>query len=117
MKTNKIMVKLELKREELDYLKEMMENVLDNVNETDYNEEHQKMIEDLYSKMVCVNFDKLITKERTQIQKLTDELNWFRCYGEYIGTNYSSIDGEACSYADGDFDGDIYNNLEKYNYG
>ena len=72
MKTNKIMVKLELKREELDYLKEMMENVLDNVNETDYNEEHQKMIEDLYSKMVCVNFDKLITKERTQIQKLTD---------------------------------------------
>ena len=112
MKTNKIMIKLELKREELDYLKEMMENVIDNLNGTEIDYD-VKMIEDLYSKMVCVNFDKLITKERTQIQKLTDELNWFRCYGEYVGTNYSSIDGEACSYADGDFDDDGYNNLEK----
>ena len=32
--------------------------------------------------------------------KLTDEVNWYRTYGEFINTNYPHVDGEACAYAD-----------------
>ena len=34
--------------------------------------------------------------------KITNELNWFRVYGNYIGKVYSNVDAEACGYADGD---------------
>ena len=31
--------------------------------------------------------------------KITNELNWFRVYGNYIGKVYSNVDAEACGYA------------------
>jgi|TARA_R110000824_G_scaffold211184_1_gene397190 hypothetical protein len=34
--------------------------------------------------------------------KITEELNWYRKYGNYIGKVYSNVDAEACGYADGD---------------
>ena len=34
--------------------------------------------------------------------KLSEEVNWYRVYGNYIGKVYSNIDAEASGYADGD---------------
>ena len=34
--------------------------------------------------------------------KITEELNWYRKYSNYIGKVYSNVDAEACGYADGD---------------
>ncbi len=57
-------------------------------------------------------FDYMVNKQE-EIKKLKSELNWYREYGEFINHNYSSVDAEACAYADGDDDMDGYNNQEK----
>ena len=48
------MIEVKLTEHELDYIKLRLEEVLDGVNETDYDEKYQKMIEDLYSKLVSI---------------------------------------------------------------
>lgn len=55
----------------------------------------------------------IIDDLKKQLKNSNDELNWFRSYGEYISANYSSIDAEGCSYADGDYDDDGYNYQKK----
>ena len=36
------------------------------------------------------------------IERLQDELNWWRTYGEYVSKVHNNVDAEACGYADGD---------------
>lgn len=36
------------------------------------------------------------------IERLQDELNWWRTYGEYVSKVHNKVDAEACGYADGD---------------
>lgn len=55
----------------------------------------------------------LLVNLQEKVKKQQSELDWYRTYGQFINTNYSSIDAEACSYADGDSDDDGYNNQEK----
>ena len=54
-------------------------------------------------------------RQREEIKKLKSEIEWYRAYGAFINTNYSSIDAEACSYADGESDDDSYKNLHNIN--
>ena len=59
--------------------------------------------------------ERLINKvmELKEFEKIKSELEWYRTYGQFINANYSSVDAEACAYADGDDDMDGYNNQEK----
>ena len=38
------------------------------------------------------------------IERLQDELNWWRTYGEYVSKVHNNVDAEACGYADGDIE-------------
>ena len=38
------------------------------------------------------------------IERLQDELNWWRTYGEYVSKVHTNVDAEACGYADGDIE-------------
>ena len=49
------MKELKLDEHELDYLTMVVEQNLEDVNETDYDEVHHEMLEDLYSKLVILN--------------------------------------------------------------
>jgi hypothetical protein len=49
-----------------------------------------------------VKMTKKMNKILDEKAKITDKLNWFRVYGNYIGEVYSNVDAEACGYADGD---------------
>ena len=62
------MIEVKLTEIELDYIKLRLEEVLDGVNETDYDEDYQKMIEDLYSKLVCLNFNKLMGIKKDKLE-------------------------------------------------
>ena len=62
------MIEVKLTEQELDYIKLRLEQDLDGVNETDYDEEYQKMIEDLYSKLVCLNFNKLMGIKKDKLE-------------------------------------------------
>lgn len=48
-------MELKLTQQELNYLTILIEQNLDNVNETDYDEAHQEMINDLYSELIILN--------------------------------------------------------------
>jgi hypothetical protein len=48
-------MELKLTARELDYLTQIIEDNLERANETDYDEKHQDMIEDLYSKLIVLN--------------------------------------------------------------
>ena len=75
------------------------------------------MDKDIFKKQLKKSLgDRLIDgsdDNNTIITKLQSELEWYRDYGQFINANYSSIDAEACAYADGDDDMDGYNNQEK----
>ena len=47
-------MELKLTAHELDYLRQIIEGNLERANETDYNENHQDMINNLYSKLVVL---------------------------------------------------------------
>ena len=53
--------------------------------------------------------------DKELIKMLKDEIEWFRSYGEFVSVNYSSVDAEACSYADGDYEEED-NNQEEQSY-
>jgi len=36
------------------------------------------------------------------IKELKSELEWWRNYGEYVANTNSTVDAEACGFADGD---------------
>ena len=62
---------------------------------------------ELYGELLETQEDLLrLTKKFNKVlehkAKITEELNWFRVYGNYIGKVYSNVDAEACGYADGD---------------
>jgi len=75
------------------------------------------MDKDIFKKQLKASLgDRLIDgsdDNNTIIMKLQSEVEWYRTYGQFINANYSSIDAEACAYADGDDDMDGYNNQEK----
>ncbi len=48
-------MELKLTAHELDYLRQIIEGNLERANETDYNEKHQDMINNLYSKLVVMD--------------------------------------------------------------
>tara|TARA_R100001463_G_scaffold76672_10_gene130875 strand:+ start:4103 stop:4294 length:192 start_codon:yes stop_codon:yes gene_type:complete len=48
--------------------------------------------------------DNPCTKEEYELEKLKEELEWWRTYGEYVNANYSGVCAEASAYADGDVD-------------
>ena len=50
--------------------------------------------------------------DKELIKMLIDEIEWFRSYGEFVSVNYSSVDAEACSYADGDYEEEDNNQEE-----
>ena len=41
-------------------------------------------------------------EKQSEIDKLKSKLEWHKTYGEYINKNFPKVDGEACSFADGD---------------
>tara|TARA_R110002020_G_scaffold208419_2_gene414150 strand:- start:394 stop:633 length:240 start_codon:yes stop_codon:yes gene_type:complete len=46
----------------------------------------------------------VLTKEnrRSFINKLQEEIEWYRTYGEYVNSHFPNVDADASSYADGD---------------
>ena len=48
-------INLIINKQELDYLTMVVEQNLEDVNETDYDEVHHEMLEDLYSKLIILN--------------------------------------------------------------
>tara|TARA_Y100000401_G_C8165763_1_gene146629 strand:+ start:190 stop:492 length:303 start_codon:yes stop_codon:yes gene_type:complete len=98
------MIEIKFKKDELEYMKLLLENVIDNFNGTEKEEDGNNvdMIEDLYSKLVCIKFNTLMGIKRDKYEKAQNELEWYRMYGDFINENYPNVDGEACSYADGD---------------
>ena len=48
-------INLIINKHELDYLTMVVEQNLEDVNETDYDEVHNEMLEDLYSKLIILN--------------------------------------------------------------
>mgnify|MGYP003675052233 CR=1 FL=1 len=63
------MIEVKLTEKELDYIKLKLEEVLDGGMEIEnYDEEYQKMIEDLYSKLVCLNFNKLVGIKKDKLE-------------------------------------------------
>ena len=48
-------INLIINKHELDYLTMVVEQNLEDVNETDYDEAHHEMLEDLYSKLIILN--------------------------------------------------------------
>ena len=48
-------INLIINKQELDYLTMVVEQNLEDVNETDYDEVHNEMLEDLYSKLIILN--------------------------------------------------------------
>ena len=48
-------INLIINKQELDYLTMVVEQNLEDVNETDYDEVHNEMLEDLYSKLINLN--------------------------------------------------------------
>ena len=107
------MIEVKLTEQELDYIKLRLEEVLDGVNETDYDEDYQKMVEDLYSKLVCLNFNKLMSvkKEKLDIYKpLIDGVEReFRLatkeVQDYIANNWKECMEDLVR----DFDDNIFN--------
>jgi hypothetical protein len=62
---------------------------------------------ELYGELLEVQNDllkltKKFNKTLEEKAKITEELNWFRVYGNYIGKVYNNVDAEACGFADGD---------------
>ena len=51
--------------------------------------------------------------KKSFINKLKEELEWYRSYGSFINHHFPNVDAEACSYADGDWEEQIYESLYK----
>ena len=108
------MIEVKLTEHELDYIKLRLEEVLDGVNETDYDEKYQKMIEDLYSKLVYLNFNKLMGIKKDKLETyevLIDGLerefkNSPKSVQDYMANNWKDCMEDLVR----DFDDNIFNN-------
>lgn len=67
--------------------------------------EEQKKI-DLAKELLTEKGMTVLSKEdkRNFINKLEEEIEWYRSYGSFINQNFPNVDAEACGYADGDID-------------
>ena len=108
------MIEVKLTEQELDYIKLKLEEVLDGGMEIEnYDEDYQKMIEDLYSKLVCLNFNKLmgIEKDKMEMYKpLIDGLerefkNSPKHVQDYMANNWKDCMEDLVM----DFDDNIFN--------
>jgi hypothetical protein len=73
-----------------------MKNKIMNTNEIDL---YGTLLEKQNEIITLIKKTKKLVREKA---KLSEEVNWYRVYGNYIGKVYSNIDAEACGYADGD---------------
>ena len=62
------MIEVKLTEQELDYIKLRLEQDLDDIDEVSNDELFIEMIKDLYSKLVCLNFNKLVGIKKDKLE-------------------------------------------------
>ena len=69
-----------------------------------FREEQRKL--DLAKELLTDKGMTVISEENKKsfINKLKEELEWYRSYGSFINHHFPNVDAEACGYADGDID-------------
>ena len=79
--------------------KQELFEILYTIEDIEYKTELGKRVSKLLTEL-----EKQCTKEEYELEKLKEELEWWRTYGEYVNANYSGVCAESSAYADGDVD-------------
>ena len=108
------MIEVKLTEQELDYIKLRLEQDLDDIDEVSNDELFIEMIKDLYSKLVCLNFNKLMGVKKDKMEMYKDLIvglerefkNSPKHVQDYMANNWKDCMEDLVR----DFEDNIFNN-------